>query len=386
MKILFHHRVASRDGQAVHIEELIHALRAQGHEVRVAAPSGWDQTGFGASNPAIDAIKRAIPGAMYELLEFGYNLTAFLRLRRAVAAFRPDVIYERFSLFLLAGIWVRRLSGVRLLLEINAPLFEERARNDGLKLHALGRWAQGLIWRNADFALPVTGVLAKTVMDYGVPEARIRVIHNGIDPDSFANTLPRPAAKAALGLPGGVVIGFVGFIRAWNALDRLVDFVAEQQTRHDLHLLVVGDGPARAALAAQAMARGVTERITLTGLVERADIARHLAAMDIAVLPGITPYSSPLKLFEYMIMGCAIVAPDSENIREILTDGEDALLFDPTDPTAMAACVQRLLVNAQLRAQLGEAAQARIQSAGLTWARNAERVVALARSHQRPQG
>ena len=85
MKILFHHRVASRDGQAVHIEELIHALRTQGHEVRVAAPAGWDQTGFGASNPVIDRIKRAIPASMYELLELAYNLTAFLRLRRAVA-------------------------------------------------------------------------------------------------------------------------------------------------------------------------------------------------------------------------------------------------------------------------------------------------------------
>ena len=265
------------------------------------------------------------------------------------------------------------------MLEINAPLFEERARNDGLKLHALGRWAQGLIWRSADVALPVTGVLAKTVISYGVPEARIRVIHNGIDKASFAGTLPRPEAKTALGLPGGVVIGFVGFIRAWNALDRLVDFVADHQATHDLHLLVVGDGPARQALEIQAAERGVSARITLTGLVGRADIPRHLAAMDIAVLPGITPYSSPLKLFEYMIMGCAIVAPDSENIREILTDGEDALLFNPADPSAMAACMQRLLVDAELRTRLGMAAQARIESAGLTWARNAERVVALAR-------
>ena len=78
-------------------------------------------------------------------------------------------------------------------------------------------------------------------------------------------------------------------------------------------------------------------------------------------------------------MGCAIVAPDSENIREILTDGEDALLFNPADPSAMAACMQRLLVDAELRTRLGMAAQARIESAGLTWARNAERVVALAR-------
>ena len=378
MKILFHHRVASRDGQAVHIEELIHALRSRGHEVRVAAPAGWDKTGFGGSNPAIDAIKRAIPAAIYELLELAYNIPAFLRLRRAAAAFQPDVIYERFSLFLLAGVWLHRLSGLPLLLEINSPLFEERARNDGLKLYALGRWAQGMIWRNADVALPVTGVLGRCVAEYGVPHERIRVISNGINQAEFVTALPRPAAKAALGVPGGVTIGFVGFIRAWNALDLLVDFVAAHRDAHDLHLLVVGDGPAVPDLAAQAARLGVAERITMTGVVARADSPRHLAAMDIAVLPGITPYSTPLKLYEYMAMGCAIVAPDSENIREFLTDGVEALLFDPADPAAMAGCLLRLVQDGALRDRLGAAAQARIESAGFTWLSNADRVADLA--------
>jgi len=146
MRILFHHRIASRDGQAVHIEELIAALQRQGHETILVGPPGLLATAFGGSNPLVDRIKQAIPGALYELLEIAYNVKAFLRLRAAVRLHRPDVIYERFSLFLFAGIWMRRLSGLPLLLEVNSPLYEERARNDGLRLHRLGRWAQRVLW------------------------------------------------------------------------------------------------------------------------------------------------------------------------------------------------------------------------------------------------
>src|SRR4051812_35537607 len=106
MRILFHHRIASRDGQAVHIEELMAALRRQGHETILVGPSGFMSTKFGGSSLFVDRIKRSIPGALYELLELAYSATAFLRLRSAARVHRPDVIYERFSLFLLAGVWM----------------------------------------------------------------------------------------------------------------------------------------------------------------------------------------------------------------------------------------------------------------------------------------
>src|ERR1700728_3807993 len=117
MRILFHHRIASRDGQAVHIEEMIAALKRQGHETILVGPPGFETTEFGGSSPFVDRIKRLIPGALYELLEVAYSVKAFLRLRAAVRLHRPDVIYERFSLFLFAGAWLRRLSGLPLLLE-----------------------------------------------------------------------------------------------------------------------------------------------------------------------------------------------------------------------------------------------------------------------------
>ncbi len=150
-----------------------------------------------------------------------------------------------------------------MLLEVNAPLFEERAKNDGLKLHGLGRWAQRRLWNGVDHVLPVTGVQADMVADYGVPRDRITVIPNGINPERFGAVPDGASAKAALGLaPARLVLGFTGFVRGWNAVHRLIDFAALHRGRFDLHVLVVGDGPARASLEEHARSRQVADRLT----------------------------------------------------------------------------------------------------------------------------
>ena len=306
MRILVHHRIASRDGQAVHLEELSAALKRQGHTILLVGPAGFSQTEFGASSRLVDRIKAVLPGQLYELLEIAYNIKAGFRLKKAVRAFKPDVIYERFSLFLFAGIWAKRAFRLPLLLEVNAPLYEERARNDGLRLKGLGRRAQAWLWRSADHVLPVTDVLGQTIAAYGTPPARITVIPNGIDPARFQSVLSTDDAKEALALPRGrLVLGFTGFIRGWNAVHRLIDFAALHQGALDLHILVVGDGPARQSLLQYAGDKNIPDRLTIVGVVGREDIARHISAFDIALLPGVTPYSSPLKLFEYLYLGRA---------------------------------------------------------------------------------
>jgi glycosyltransferase involved in cell wall biosynthesis len=377
MRILFHHRIASRDGQSVHLEELMKALRTLGHEVILVGPPAFAQAEFGSSNSAVDRIKALIPAWLYEPLEIVYNLKAFLRLRAAVRAHRPDIIYERFSLYLFAGVWVRRLMGLPLILEVNSPLFEERAKNDGLRLHRIGRWAQTTIWRSVDHSFPVTGVLAKTMQDYGVPASRITVVPNGVDPARFPfNPADR---KAEPGQRPRIVLGFTGFIRDWNAVHRLIDFAAAHRDAYDIQVLVVGDGPARPFLEEHARTRNVADQLIITGIVGRDDVTWHMARFDIAVLPDVTPYSSPLKLFEYLQLGCAIVAPDMENIREILTEGHDALLFAKA-PGALETALLTLCADDALRARLGAAARQTITRKSLTWVNSAERVVAVAQN------
>jgi glycosyltransferase involved in cell wall biosynthesis len=383
MKILYHHRTASKDGQAVHIEELIHALRSQGHEVRIVAPGeGGQGDGEGQMGQDMDwvhRLKERLPKAAYELMELAYSALAYRKLMAAARDFQPDIVYERYNLFLLAGLMASRRLRVPLLLEVNAPLVQERSQHSGgLALPSLARWAEGRAWKGADWVLPVTQVLADHVRAYGVPDARIAVIPNGINEAHFQAAPAPDDAKARLGLQGRLVLGFTGFVRDWHGVDRVIAWMAGPDAPRNSHLLVVGDGPVREELQAQAGQLGIADRVTFTGVVHRDQVPAHVSAFDIALQPAVVPYASPLKLMEYLVLGKAIVAPRVPNLLEVLTDGENALLFDAEAPGGFERALATLGADAALRQRLAEGAHASIARQGLTWAGNAQRVVRLA--------
>lgn len=377
MRILYHHRTASKDGQAVHIEELIHALRELGHEVLVVAPdAGGDD--LGAEVNWVRRLRAHLPKAVYECLELGYSGLAYLRLSRAAREFKPDVIYERYNLFLLAGLLLKRRRRIPLLLEVNAPLVDERMRFGGLGLPWLGRWAEGVVWRGADVVLPVTQVLASHVAACGVPAQRITVIPNGINEAHFAAAPSPTQAKRALGWPDALVLGFTGFVRDWHGVDRVLHWLAREDTSRHARLLVVGDGPARGELEALAQHLAIQDRVHFTGVISRDRVPAHVAAFDIALQPAVVAYASPLKLFEYLAMGKAIVAPRQPNIEEVLVDGKNALLFDAGEEGGLERALTRLCQDALLRDHLAAGAAQTIAGMGLTWRNNAQRVAALA--------
>jgi glycosyltransferase involved in cell wall biosynthesis len=378
VKILYHHRTASMDGQAVHIEEMIHALREQGHEVRVVAPDAGLDSAMGTEAGWVRGLRDRLPRALYEVLELGYSLLAYLRLAQAAREFQPDVIYERYNLFLISGLMLKWRRGLPLLLEVNAPLVDERMRFGGLGLPWLGRWAEGLVWRGADVVLPVTHVLAGHLRARGVPEERITVIPNGINEAHFAGAPSPAAAKAALGWPDALVLGFTGFVRDWHGVDRVLRWLARADTPARARLLVVGDGPARAGLEALARELGIEGRVRFTGVVPREQVPGLVAAFDIALQPAVVPYASPLKLFEYLALGKAILAPRQSNIEEVLVDGLNALLFDNAATGAIESALTRLCADPSLRGRLATGAADSIALMALTWRDNARRVAQLA--------
>ncbi len=375
MRILYSHRTRSADGQYVHIKALTDALTARGHEILLAGPGGETNTrslGIGAG----DGIRKILPRALYECAEYGYSFPAFRRLSAVASAGAPDIIYERYNLFYHAGVWVKRRLGLPLILEINAPLVDERSRHGGLALKGLARKSEQAIWRAADMTLPVTDALADHVRAAGVPEERISVIQNGVDADFLAARNPR-AIREQYGLDGKTVLGFTGFVRDWHRLDRVIDFIAAAG-RADLHFLVVGDGPACPALKRRAVDLGVADQMAVTGVIQRGAMADHVAAFDIALQPAATAYASPLKQFEYMALGKAILAPAQSNIKEVLTDGDDAFLFDANDEAGFRTSLAALVSDLELRARLGSAARVTLNRADYTWAGNASRVEKIA--------
>lgn len=383
MKILYHHRIRSRDGQAVHLEELIAALEEQGHEVLIAGPEAFARASFGDDAKLLAQIKASVPKAIYELLEIGYNIPAYFRLRRAARRFQPQCIYERHNLYLLAGIWLKRRAGIPLLLEVNAPLARERAEHGGLGFRRLAAALERWVWRNADFVLPVTHVLAEEILAAGVAPDRIVVIGNAIDPNKFAPAV-KTVAETGHKTDHQVVLGFTGFVREWHGLDVIIDALVRPELRN-MQLTIVGDGPALPALKSQVQELGISDRVLFTGLVTRDRIANVVASFDIALQPKCVAYCSPLKLFEYMALGKAIVAPDQPNIREVLRTDGNGLLFDPDRPETLIDAIIKLANDGTLRARIGSAAADTIAQRGFTWAQNAQRVVAIAErgsSHQ----
>jgi glycosyltransferase involved in cell wall biosynthesis len=241
----------------VHLEEMIHALAALGDEIEIVGPRRVEDEQFGADAGYVASLKKWLPGAASEALELGYALRDYRRLAAAVREFRPDFIYERYNLYFPSGVWARRRFRIPLLLEVNAPLYEERRRYGGIALPRLARWSERQAWRGADLVLPVTEVLAGHVAATGVPRERIHVIPNGINERAFAGLPDRETAKRRLGLTGRFVLGFVGFMRDWHGLDRVLNFI-RSQPQSDLHALFVGDGPDRARLERIAAALGLS--------------------------------------------------------------------------------------------------------------------------------
>jgi glycosyltransferase involved in cell wall biosynthesis len=381
LRILYHHRIAATDGMRVHIEEMVAALRARGHVVKVVGPDGTSaQAGHAPSRleATADALRRILPAAIFEVLELLYNIPVWRRLSREIGMFRPDILYERYNLFLLAGLYLRRRHRLPMMLEINAPIAQERVRFGNLRLRRLARICENALWRQPDIVLPVTEVLARDVRASRGTDAGVHVVPNGAGLDMACAPEHVAAARARLGLRGdAVVLGFAGFVRTWHGVGWALEALPALPS--NVHLLVVGDGPARGDLESRAAEMGIGDRVHFTGRIPHDAMPAYMQLFDIALQTASVAYASPLKLFEYMALGRAIVAPDQPNIREILENGRNAILFDPARRGSFTAALARLCEDMSLREILGTAARRTVEEVPLTWSHNAARIEMLAR-------
>ena len=343
------------------------AFRRRGHEVLVLGPSNGNNSTSSFAAWLFGRLRTAAPGLGVECLELMYNLVAYSRLRKACRRWQPDVLYERYNLFTLAGVWTRRKLDLPYLLEVNAPLAEERARFGTLRLKNLARWSERSTWSGSDFVLPVTRVLADHITAAGVAREKVEVIPNGVNRSRFLGLPALKAAKRSLGLEGRLVLGFVGHVRDWHGLDKAIDFVGKFGDELDLHLVLAGDGPALPELRNRADSLGAAPRISFLGLVPKEKVPAVIAAFDVALQPAVVPYACPLKVLEYMAAGRAIVAPSQPNIREILSHNENACLFDPNIVGHFDNSVLQLCKDRGLRDRVGQAARNTIEQMGLTW-------------------
>jgi glycosyltransferase involved in cell wall biosynthesis len=391
--------VCGYKGASVHVREMVAALRAQGHEVLVVAPNlgEGNDLAAGASRRAVEvdglsraawrlgqALARAPRSRLpNELRELAYNGTLLRRCAGLLRELRPDVVYERYSLLNLAGLALARLVGAPHLLEVNAPLRLERARTTGIALPGAASRVEARLFRGTDAVLTVSRALRDYVIERGARPERTLVQPNGVDTQRFRPDRDGAGVRESLGIPADAsVIGFCGSLKPWHGTDVLLQAFAMLRERHSrARLLIVGEGPQGPSLRAQSARLGVEADVVFTDRMAHERMADVVCAMDVAAAPyRRVPdfYFSPLKVYEYMACGRAVVASEVGEIPELVRDGETGLLCASDDPAALAAALGRLLENAPLRGRLGDAA--RTEALRHDWTGNASRVVDLARS------
>lgn len=385
LRILYHHRIRAEDGQAVHVREVIGALRRAGHEVLECALVQKAVPMAASDAPATSSAgfwrRLSLPRSVVERLEVAYNFQGRRMLRAAAAAFRPDVIYERHALHCRVGLDVARQTGVPLLLEVNSPMTDEMRDLGLLRLPRRALQTERLTLAGADRVLAVTQALGDRLVELGAARERLRIVHNGVDVERFG---PKAKAQAAamrqeLGLAAGAfVLGFIGYARPWHRLDLVVDLMTRPGFG-DLHLWVAGSGPALPSLVAQATRLGTLDRCHFLGAVPASAVPAHACAFDVALIPAINAYASPLKLFDSLAAGVPTIAPDQPNLREVVEHGRTAALYRPGDGEDLGAKLRMLMDDAALRRRIGEAGRKLVGEGGYTWADNAARIEAIAR-------
>ena len=165
-------------------------------------------------------------------------------------------------------------------------------------LGGLARWLECWICNHASTVIAVSTPLRNILTEQGVDPDRVVVMSNGVDTQRFHGRHDvGDAVRDRYGLQGKRVVGFVGWVRAWHGIEGLVrGMPLWPDSLADVHLLVIGDGPARAGIELAAEQCGVRERVHVTGGVAHTEIVEHLAAIDVALQPAATKYSSPMKI------------------------------------------------------------------------------------------
>ena len=364
-------------GPAVLIRQIVGGLRGNGHQVRFLFLRGREMVEGGSG--------RVMPlglsgGRPFKTVESGLRrlqselglpyLGLFESFRFYQGCYRGfggvGLCHDYHTLFGLGSTLAARRLGLPLVLTVDADLLLER-QLVGDPLTGLQGW---LARRMAEVSFRVAGRLICVseaaarhfIEHWAVDPAKVVVLPNGVDLGPFENCPTLADARRQLGLAEGPTIMFVGGFQPWHGLETLLSSFAMVVRRfRDAKLVLVGDGPVRLGVEARIVALGLSAQVCLTGAVPNGQVPLWLAAADVVVAPyGRLPYTlwfSPLKVYEYMAAGKAIVASGGGQIGEVIRPGYNGLLFEADDVTELAEVLGDLLADPAGREELGRNAR-----------------------------
>jgi glycosyltransferase involved in cell wall biosynthesis len=358
-----------------------------GHRVTIVSPPGVNPLSPVSSAPVDKSnvktrgiqtlwkwISKHLPNAIFELMEIAYNLPAYFRLRRVLAAGSFDLIYERYAFYLVAGSILARSFNIPLVLEANEVSgISNRARPQSFP-HLCARFER-FLFRRCTAIHTVSSKLRDMICAQDVPPSRIHVVPNALDVDKVLPRSKPDNLVARYKLDGTLVLGFAGWFDEWDRLDFLIDVFARLYQRYpNLRVLLIGDGRVVADLKRRIGSYRLDEAVIFTGPVPRAQIYDYLSLIDIAVLPHSNDFGSPVVMFEFMGLKIPVVAPRLPPIEDVHTDQQTAMLFAPLNAKECGTAIEKLVLTSPLRESIAAEAYQLLRTRH-TWARNASLIL-----------
>ena len=292
--------------------------------------------------PRASFLARASLAALPALRRGAVVLTRDLQLADVLLLLpgAPRVVYEAHAVEAL-------MYGER------AALYGTAEKTDPRKRERL-RGREGRVWRGAAAVVTTTAGIRDSFAEAYGERTRVHVVPNGCDPPEGGFT----------GLPDGEPeILYAGQLYPWKGVDVLVEAFAQVPRGR---LVILGGIEAEADIArvrALVDRLGLGERVDMPGLVPQARVADALRRATVVAVPFLRTamterHTSPLKAFEAMAAGRAIVASDLPSTREVLHHGQTAWLVPPGDAAALAAGLRHVLDDRALAESLARAAHA----------------------------
>ncbi len=211
-----------------------------------------------------------------------------------------------------------------------------------------------------DVGIAVSGSTAEFLVRARlVPAERVKVVYLGVPLEEFSRSRTSDqvaAARQDLGVaPGEFAIGTVTRLHDSKGNSYLVDAARlVLNERPNAKFYVVGEGPLRESLEAQAAGLGLGDRFVFHGFAR--DVARVVSAFDLSVFPSLWE-GTPLTVFEALAMGKPIVATDADGLLDVLAHERDARIVPKRDVAALAREIVAMIDRPEERRRLGEGAR-----------------------------
>lgn len=307
---------------------LIRGLVEAGHRCFVAGKPGSE---FLSRDHGVDAVRVPVP-CRGEL-----DVVTALRLARAVREHAIDILHAHSSHAVTYAALAKKIAG-------RGHVVASRRVDFPPNRNIFSRWK----YAQPDRIVAISDCIARVMREFGVPDAKLRTVHSGIDLKRFdVGPLPRGDLGVPDGAPlAGNVAALVGHKDHATLLDA-VPHVLKQLP--EFRLVIAGEGPLRAALEAQIAHLGIGNAVRLLG--QRNDVPRLLRALDVFVLSS-REEGLGTSILDAMACGVPVVATSAGGIPEMVRDGETGLLAPVGDAAALAAALVRALNDAALRARI----------------------------------